>query len=178
MAIVHCSQDSTTVTDTLASSSQEIDNLIAEFQDIFQEPKELPPPRAYDHTISLLPDAAPVNSRPYRYSPLHKDEIERQVKELLSAGLIIPSTSPFASPVLLVQKKDGSWRFCVDYRRLNSITIKNKFPMPLIDEILDELAGTKWFSSLDFRAGFHQIRMHPPDEHKTAFKTHHGHYQF
>ena len=80
---------------------------------------------------------------------MHKDEIERQVRELLAAGLITTSTSPYASPVLLVQKKDGSWRFCVDYRRLNDITIKNRFPMPLVDEILDELAGTSYFSKLD-----------------------------
>jgi hypothetical protein len=106
---------------------------------VFSEPKELPPHREYDHTIPLLPDVAPVNSRPYRYSPLHKDEIEKQVKQLLQTGLITTSTSPFASPILVVQKKDAPWRFCVDYRRLNSITVKNKFPMPLIDEILDEL---------------------------------------
>jgi hypothetical protein len=94
-----------------------------------------------------------VNSRPYQYSPLHKDEIKKQVKELLASGMIMPSNSPFASPVLLVQKKDGTWSFCVDYRKLNSLTIKNRFPIPVIDEILDELAGTKFFTKLDMRAG-------------------------
>lgn len=161
-----------------SDTPSEIAQLVDEYKDIFGEPKELPPFRSHDHTIPLFLDAVPVNSRPYRYSPSHKDEIERQVKELLSAGLIVHSTSPFASPVLLVQKKDGSWRFCVDCRKLNTMSIKNKFPKPIIDEILDELAGTKYFSSLDFRARFHQIRMHKDDEYKTAFKSHQGHYQF
>jgi hypothetical protein len=92
--------------------------------------------------------------------------------------MITTSTSPFASPVLLVQKKDGSWRFYVDYKRLNSIIAKNKFPMPLIEEILDELTGARFFTKLDFRLGFHQVRMSREDEFKTMFKTHHGHYQF
>lgn len=124
--------------------------------------------------MSLLPDAAPVNSRPYRYSPFQKDEIEKQVKEMLRARTVIPSMSPYGSPVLLVKKKNGSWRFCVDCRRLNAVTVKSKFPMPVVDELLDELAGTKFFSKLDLKAGYHQIKMHEQDEAKTTFKTHHG----
>jgi hypothetical protein len=119
-----------------------------------------------------------VNSKPYKYSPHHKDKIEKQVKQSLQAGLISQSYSPFASPVLLMLKKDGSWRFFIDYRKLNAITVKNSFPMPLIKEILDELAGTKYFIKLDMRLGYHQVRMKPEDEYKTAFKTHQGHYQF
>lgn len=152
--------------------------MLSEFSSVFTEPADLPPPRQYDHAIPLKVDATPFNSRPYRHSPTHKAEIERQVAEMLAAGIITPSMSPFASPVLLVQKKDRSWRFCVDYRRLNELTVKNVFPMPVIDELLDELAGAKVFSKLDLRAGYHQIRMLPSDEHKTAFKTHQGHYQF
>lgn len=164
--------------DATAQLAPDLQALLDEYTDVFSDPKTLPPQRTLDHAISLEESAAPVNSRPYRYSPLQKDEIERQVQEMLAAGLIIPSMSPFASPVLLVKKKDGSWRFCVDYRRLNTMTIKNKFPLPVVDELLDELSGTQFFSKLDLRAGYHQIRMKPEDECKTAFKTHHGHFQF
>lgn len=132
----------------------------------------------FDHSIPLLPGASPVNLRPYHYNPAQKTEIEKQVSDMLQQGVIQCSASPFSSPVLLVQKKDGSWRFCIDYRHLNAITIKNRYPLPIIDELLDELAGTCWFTSLDLRAGYHQIRMKPEDEHKTAFKTHHGYYEF
>jgi hypothetical protein len=152
--------------------------VLEEFTDVLVETTSLSPHKEYDHTIPLLPNSAPINTRPYMYSPLYKDEIEKQVRTLLDTGLITTNTSPFSSPVLLVQKKDGTWRFCVDYRKLNAIIVMNKFPMPLVDEILDELHGSKFFSKLDFKSGFHQVRMDPSDEHKTAFKTHHGHYQF
>jgi hypothetical protein len=152
--------------------------LLSEYSDVFAEPQELPPSRVYDHAIKLKPGAVTFNARPYRYSPEHKTEIEQQVRKMLASGLITQSMSPFASPVLLVLKKDGSWRFCIDYRRLNELTVKNVFPMLVIDELLDELAGAKIFSKLDLRAGYHQIRLRPEDEEKTTFKTHQGHYQF
>jgi hypothetical protein len=155
-----------------------VQKLLADNVSIFDEPEGLQPQRPFDHTIPLIPGAMPVNVRPYRYTPSQKDEIENQVQEMLAKGIIQPSSSPFSSPVLLVKKKDGSWRFCVDYRHLNAITVKNKYPLPIIDELLDELAGVQWFTKLDLRAGYHQIIMHIEDEHKTAFQTHHGHFEF
>jgi hypothetical protein len=151
---------------------------VHQFGNIFQSPTKLPPQRALDHHIPLIPGAAPVNVKPYRYSPAQKDEIETQFKDMLSNGVIQPSVSPFASPVLLVKKKDGSWCFCVDYRRLNALTVKNKYPMLVVDELLDELHGARWFTKLDLRSGYHQIRVVAEDIPKTAFKTHDGHWEF
>jgi hypothetical protein len=119
-----------------------------------------------------------VNVRPYRYPPALKDEIEKQIAEMLAKGLIQHSSSLFSSPVLLVKKKDNSYRFCVDFRHLNALTLKSKYPVPIFDQLMDELAGASWFTNLDLRAGFHQIRLKPGEEFKTAFQTHSGHYEF
>jgi hypothetical protein len=156
----------------------EIAALLSEFDLLFEEPQGLPPRREFDHKITLLPGSRPVNLMPYRYNPEQKDEIERQIAVMLKQGIIRFSTSPFASPVLLVQKKDGTWRFCIVYRYLNAITLKNRYPLPIIDELLDELSGAAWFTSLDLRAGYHQIRLAEGEEHKTTFQTNQGHYEF
>ncbi|XP_026451326.1 uncharacterized protein LOC113351588 [Papaver somniferum] len=159
------------------SPPPEITSLLHGYEDVFQSPSKLPPPIDIDHKIPLKPDSIPTSQRPYRFPYIQKAVVEKLVQEMLDAGIIQDSTSPFAAPILLVKKKDGSWRFCVDYRKLNDMTIKDKLPIPLIEELLDELNGSSIFTKLDLTAGYHQIRMHLGDN-KTAFRTHHGHYEF
>lgn len=152
--------------------------MIAEYVDVFEMPTTLPPHRSFDHKIPLKEGEANVNIRPHRYPPAQKDVIESMIKELLDSGVIRPSNSPFSSPIVMVKKKDGSWRMCIDYRQLNKFTVKDKFPIPVIEELIDELQGAQVFSKLDLRSGYHQIRMHDDDVYKTAFKSHDGHYEF
>ncbi|GKD22104.1 putative mitochondrial protein [Tanacetum coccineum] len=156
----------------------EFQTVIQEFEEVFSLLTVLPPNRSCDHKIPLLEGSQPVNVRPYRHPPTQKDAIEGMVQELLDTGVIRPSNSPFASPIMMVKKKDNTWRICVDYRPLNKQTIKDKFPIPIIEELIDELHGSQVFTKLDLRSGYHQIRMCVDDVAKTAFKTHHGHYEF
>ncbi|CAA0823273.1 Uncharacterized mitochondrial protein AtMg00860, partial [Striga hermonthica] len=156
----------------------DVHKLLEEFEGVLGEPKGLPPHREFDHRIPLINEQHAIHVHPYRYAHFQKTEIERQVAEMLESGLIQHSKSPFSSPVLLAKKKDGTWRSCTDYRAMNAETIKGRFPIPSVDDMLDELAGSRYFSKLDLRAGYHQIRLHKADIPKTTFRTHQGHYEY
>ena len=155
-------------------------SLINEFRDVFPDdlPDGLPPSREVDHPIEVVPGSKPVSKPAYRLSHSEAQEVERQLAEYVRKGFIRPSSSPWASPILLVKKKDGSMRMCVDYRSLNQLTIKNKYPMPRIDELFDQLKGAKYFSKIDLRSGYHQVRIREQDVPKTEFRTRFGHYEF
>ena len=153
--------------------------LLAEFKDVLQGlPNGLPPERAVDHKIELEPGAAPPNRPIYRMGDVELAELTKQLTALQDQGFIQPSTSPYGSPILFVKKKDGTQRLCVDYRMLNKFTIKNRYPLPRIDDLLDQLRRAQWFTKIDLQQGYHQIRVHPPDVHKTAFRTRYGHYEY
>ncbi|WVY96659.1 hypothetical protein V8G54_028810 [Vigna mungo] len=151
--------------------------LLRTYSSFFDTPKALPPPRCQDHSIPLMEGSQPVKVKPYRYPDSQKAEIAKLVQGMLEEGIIQPSKSPFSSPIILV-KKNGSWRVCMDYRALNAITIKDNFPISTVDDLIDELFGAVFFSKLDLRSGYHQILLNLEDIYKTAFRTHHGHYEW
>ncbi|GJT28275.1 putative reverse transcriptase domain-containing protein [Tanacetum coccineum] len=138
----------------------------------------LPPTRQVEFQIDLIPGAAPVARAPYRLAPYEMKELSEQLKELSDKGFIRPSSSPWGAPILFVKKKDGSFRMSIDYRELNKLTVKNRYPLPSIDDLFDQLQGSSIYSKIDLRLGYHQLRVREEDIPKTAFKTHYGHYEF
>ncbi|GKE22009.1 putative reverse transcriptase domain-containing protein, partial [Tanacetum coccineum] len=153
--------------------------IVREFLEVFPEDLPgLPPARQVEFQIDLVPGAAPVARAPYRLAPAEMQELSTQLQELSDKGFIRPSSSPWGAPVLFVKKKDGSFRMCIDYRELNKLTVKNRYPLPRIDDLFDQLQGSRVYSKIDLRSGYHQLRVREEDIPKTAFRTRYGHYEF
>ncbi|GJV36698.1 putative reverse transcriptase domain-containing protein [Tanacetum coccineum] len=153
--------------------------VVREFPEVFPEDLPgLPPVRQVEFQINLIPRATPVARAPYRLAPSEMQELSNQLQELADQGFIRPSTSPWGAPVLFVKKKDGSFRMCIDYRELNKLTVKNRYPLPRIDDLFDQLQGSSVYSKIDLRSGYHQLRVRDEDIPKTAFRTRYGHYEF
>jgi hypothetical protein len=153
--------------------------VVCDYPDVFPDDLPgMPPDRNIEFVIELQPGTTPISKRAYRMPPKELAELKTQLHELLDKGFIRPSSSPWGCPALFVKKKDGSLRLCVDYRPLNAVTIKNKYPLPRIDVLFDQLAGAKVFSKIDLRSGYHQIKIWPCDIPKTAFSTRYGLYEY
>jgi hypothetical protein len=154
-------------------------SVVRDFPDVF--PEELPwmpPDREAEFVIDLLPGTAPISKPPYMMSVEELKELKKQLTELQKVGYICPSSSPWGALVLFVQKKDGSQRMCVDYRSLNDVTVKNKYSLPCIEDLFDQMRGARVFSKIDLRSGYHQMKIRPLDIPKTAFSTRYGLYEF
>ena len=153
--------------------------IIKEFPDVFPDDiSGLPPDREVEFTIDLILETEPISIPPYRMAPAELRELKAQLEDLLSKGFIRSSISPWGAPVLFVKKKDGSLRLCIDYRQLNRVTIRNQYPLPRIDELFDQLQGSRVYSKIDLRSGYHQLRVQESDVPKTTFRTRYGHYEF
>ncbi|KAL0556523.1 hypothetical protein IC582_005037 [Cucumis melo] len=153
--------------------------VVRDYPDVFpEELPGLPPHREVEFAIELEPGTVPISRAPYRMAPAELKELKVQLQELLDKGFIRPSVSPWGAPVLFVKKKDGSMRLCIDYRELNKVTVKNRYPLPRIDDLFDQLQGATVFSKIDLRSGYHQLRIKDGDVPKTAFRSRYGHYEF
>ena len=149
--------------------------VVEEFMDVFpEELPRMPPEREVEFYTDLFPGTAPIAKRLYRMAPTELAELKTQIAELQQKGFIHPSSSPWGAPVLFVTKKDGSMKMCIDYRSLNEVTIKNKYPLPRIDDLFDQLQGAQYFSKIDLRSRYHQLRAKEGDIQKTAFVTRYG----
>ncbi|GKA53327.1 putative reverse transcriptase domain-containing protein [Tanacetum coccineum] len=154
-------------------------SIVKDFPKVFPEDLScIPPPRQVEFQIDLVPGDAPVASTPYRLAPSEMKALAEQIQELSDKGFIRPSSSPWGASVLFVKKKDGSFRMCIDYRELNKLTVKNRYPLPRIDDLFDQLQGLSVYSKIDLRSSYHQLRVREEDILKTAFRTRYGHYEF
>ena len=152
--------------------------MVKEFPEIFtEELNSLLPDREIEFVIETILEVAPFSKTPYRMAPAELKELKDQLQELLEKNFIRPSSSPWGAPVLFVKKKDGSLRTCIDYRELNKVTIKNKYPLPHIDELFDHLRGSAVYSKLDLRQGYYQLKIREADISKTAFNFRYGHFE-
>ncbi|GKB30043.1 putative reverse transcriptase domain-containing protein [Tanacetum coccineum] len=153
--------------------------MVRDFPEVFSDDLSgLPPLREIEFRIELIPGDVPIAKSPYRLTPSELEELSGQLKELQDKGFIRPSSLPWGAPVLFVKKKDGSFRMCIDYRELNKLTIRNRYPLPRIDDLFDQLQGSQFFLKIDLRSGYHQLRVHEDDIPKTAFRTRYGHFEF
>ncbi|GKD32850.1 putative reverse transcriptase domain-containing protein, partial [Tanacetum coccineum] len=153
--------------------------IVRDFPEVFpEELSGLPPTRQVEFQIDLMSSDAPVARAPYRLAPSEMKELSEQMQELSDKGFIRPSSSPWGAPVLFVKKKDGSFRMCIDYRELNKLTVKNRYPLLRINDLFDQLQGSSVYSKIDLRSGYHQLRVREANISKTAFKTRYGHYKF
>ena len=153
--------------------------VVCEYKDVFpNELPGLPPPRDIDFRIELHPGTSPISMTPNRMAPIELQELKVQIQELPGKGFIRPSTSPWGAPVLFEKKKDKTLRLCIDYRQLNKVTIKNRYPLPRIDDLFDQLRGARVYSKIDLRTGYHQLRVREANIPKTAFRTRYGHFEF
>jgi hypothetical protein len=153
--------------------------VVRDFPDVFpEELPGMPPDREVEFVIDLLPGTAPISKRPYRMSVEELKELKKQLTELQEAGYIRPSSSSWGATVLFIQKKDGSQRMCVDYRSLNDVTVKNKYPLPRIEDLFDQMRGARVFSKIDLRPGYHQMKIRLSEIPKTDFSTRYGLYEF
>ena len=152
---------------------------MCEYVDVFpDELPRLPPQRVVDFGIELHPDTSPISMTPHRMAPIELQELRVQLQELLDKGFIRPSTSPWGAPVLFAKKKDKTLRLCIDYRQLNRVTIKNRYPLSRINDLFDQLRGARVYSKIDLRTGYHQLRVRDTDIPKTTFRTRYGHFEF
>ena len=153
--------------------------MVDEYADVFpDEIPELPPSRDVHFIIDLIPGVGQVSMAPYRMAPTELAELMQLIEDLLEKKFIRPSASPWGAPILLVKKKDGSSRLCVDYLQLNKLTIKNKYPLPMIDDLMDQLRGAVVFSKIDLRSGYHKILVKLEDVQKTTFRSRYDHYKY